>query len=106
VIGWQDAPPGIFGLWSIQVAQFEPEVIPARGRLVPALFTFLPRCRGVARRAVFMEMHIAEARSDLAQQCLSEGRLRQAPAHTATASKANDLGERLFRSRVADKEAE
>jgi hypothetical protein len=53
-----------------------------------------------------MEMHIAEARSDLAQQCLSEGRLRQAQAHTATASKANDLGERLFRSRVADKEAE
>ena len=20
VVGWQDAPPGIFGLWSIQVA--------------------------------------------------------------------------------------
>jgi hypothetical protein len=20
VVGWQDAPPGIFGLWSVQVA--------------------------------------------------------------------------------------
>jgi hypothetical protein len=23
VIGWQDAPPGIFGLWSIQMAGFQ-----------------------------------------------------------------------------------
>jgi hypothetical protein len=27
VVGWQNAPPGIFGLCSIQVATFEPEVI-------------------------------------------------------------------------------
>jgi hypothetical protein len=39
---------------------------------------------------------IAEARSDLADQCLGEGRLKAAKAHVKTADKANNLGERLF----------
>jgi hypothetical protein len=51
VVGWPDAPPGIFGLWSIQVAAISTGGnSPGRG-LVSALFTFVPRRRGVARRA-------------------------------------------------------
>lgn len=48
---------------------------------------------------------IAEVRSDLAQQCVEEGRFKQSRAHTATATKCNNLGERLF-SLVNDEEAE
>src|ERR1700732_711952 len=53
VVGWPDAPPGIVGLWSIQVATIGTGGdSPGRG-LVSALFTFVSRCGGVARRVGF-----------------------------------------------------
>jgi hypothetical protein len=41
VIGWPDAPPGLFGLRSIQVAAIRAGSHPPGGGLVFALFTLL-----------------------------------------------------------------
>jgi hypothetical protein len=51
VIGWPDAPPGLFGLRFIQVVAIRTGNDPAGSGLVLAVLAFVPRRRGVARRA-------------------------------------------------------
>src|ERR1700735_2643796 len=51
VVGSPDAPPGVFGLRSIQMASIRAGGHPHGSGVVLALFPFVPRRRGVARRA-------------------------------------------------------
>src|SRR5580704_11991992 len=51
VVGSPDAPPGVFGLRSIQMASIRAGGHPHGSGMVFALLAFVPRRRGVARRA-------------------------------------------------------
>src|ERR1700737_1167181 len=51
VIGWPDAPSGLFGLRTIQVAPFLTGKDSHGGRLVFAFLAFVPRRRGAFGRA-------------------------------------------------------
>src|SRR5580704_5976216 len=51
VIGWPDAPPGVFGLRSIQMASIRAGGHPHGSGMVFALLAFVPRRRGAFGRA-------------------------------------------------------
>jgi hypothetical protein len=51
VIGWLDAPPGVFGLRSIQMASIRAGGHPHGSGMVFALLAFVPRRRGAIGRA-------------------------------------------------------
>src|SRR5580704_5669250 len=51
VIGWPDAPPGVFGLRSIQMASIRAGGHPHGSGMVFALLAFVPRRRGAIGRA-------------------------------------------------------
>jgi hypothetical protein len=50
-VGWPDAPPGVFGLRSIQMASIPAGGHPHGSGMVFALLAFVPRCRGAIGRA-------------------------------------------------------
>jgi hypothetical protein len=51
VVGWPDAPPGVFGLQSIQMASIRTGGHPHGNGMVFALLAFVPRRRGAIGRA-------------------------------------------------------
>src|SRR5208282_3466954 len=83
VVGWLDAPPGVFGLQSIQMAPIRAGGHPYGSGMVFALLAFVPRRRGAIGRA----WALGGSRHRLAQGPAVRPGVGSAPAQTTQGNK-------------------
>ena len=83
VVGWPDAPPGVFGLRAIQIASIRAGGHPLGSGMVFALLAFVPRRGGAIGRA----WALGESRHRLALGPAVRPGVGSAPAQTAQDNK-------------------